>query len=493
MSPENPQDTPRRGTLLEAENGPAIEYDETGLVLHLADKVVEDLARRLGGKVSGAAAETVAETGDDAPVAVARGAQPDPGVLDDIDAWDLQENGNWYRFMARLPGAEGSRHYLRPRDGGGIIAEAGGAVQGLFGIGGGRHVTTWPSPPRFRHHVVMAKAPSEGEPERRVENLRETSGESALGDALIARRHDAYRALPLIVTGQDLLPPGPGEVPDEVLEGLSDRLTRFQALATSLGKSARLLALRVAPGPDQAAGSISDFHRAALAQLDAISAKVPVADLGKIRFLTVTDSGAWWQHEAEANRPALEGQYHLILRPGAHHLIVAAPGYMFAQDDLGQPTQAAALNRAEMEAYALEADLARESWTCPLLYLAERDGDVIRATFKSDGGLVLDPADPFGAGPAAGFALAGTEAGIASVEIASDDPGAVLIRTNGALTASAGADSLRLDYAIGGPARVQSAENFPPACGALRDHWQAPAPDGSTLHRWALPGSLELR
>ncbi|MEJ2029458.1 MAG: hypothetical protein P8X66_06190, partial [Maritimibacter sp.] len=104
-----------------------------------------------------------------------------------------------------------------------------------------------------------------------------------------------------------------------------------------------------------------------------------------------------------------------------------------------------------------------------------------------------DPTDPFGAGPAAGFALAGTEAGIASVEIASDDPGAVLIRTNGALTASAGADSLRLDYAIGGPARVQSAENFPPACGALRDHWQAPAPDGSTLHRWALPGSLELR
>ncbi len=408
MSSTDPTDTPRRGILLAAENGPAIEYDETGLVLHLADKVVEDLARRLGGKVSGAAAETAAETGEEAPVATARAAQIDLGVLGDIDAWDLQETGTWYRFMARLPGAEGNRHYLRPREGGGIIAETGGAVQGIFGLGCGRQNTTWPELPRFRHHVVMAKAPSEGEPERRVENLRETSGESALADALLARRHDNYQALPLIVAGQVQHPAGPELDADEALAALDLRLAKWRALAQDLGKPARLLALRVMLGPDQAPEDAESFHKAAIAHLDALTARIPTAELGKLRFLTVIDSGAWWQHAAEANRPALDGQHRMILRPGPHHLLVAAPGYMFAQDDLGQPTYAAALARAEMEAYALEADLAGESWTCPLLCLAEREGDVIRATFKTDGGLLIDPADPFGAGPAAGFGLGAT-------------------------------------------------------------------------------------
>ncbi len=492
MSSTDPTDTPRRGILLAAENGPAIEYDETGLVLHLADRVVEDLAQRLGAQ-GGLRATPSQEAPASEVQPNAPRARLDPALLGDLDAWDLTDEGTWYRFMARLPGAEGNRHYLRPREGGGIIAETGGAVQGIFGLGCGRQNTTWPEVPRFRHHVVMAKSPSEGEPERRVENLRETSGESALADALLARRHEDCRALPLIVAGQAQHPAGPELNADEALAALDLRLAKWRVLAQDLGKPARLLALRVMLGPDQAPEDAESFHKAAIAHLDALTARIPTAELGKLRFLTTIDSGAWWQHAAEANRPALDGQHRMILRPGPHHLLVAAPGYMFAQDDLGQPTYAAALARAEMEAYALEADLAGESWTCPLLCLAERSDDVIRATFKTDGGLMIDPADPFGAGATAGFGLGGTEAKIASVEVAPDDPAAVLIKLAGALAPSPGAEALQLDYAIGGPERARAAESFPPACGALRDHWQAPAPAGGDLHRWALPGSLEVQ
>lgn len=484
--PETEQnDRPDSGVLLEAENGPAIEYDETGLILHLADKVVADLAQRLGISGIPIAQEAAAQ-----PQASMH--RPDPAILGDIDAWELHQEGDWYRFVARLPGAEGSRHYLRPTSGGGIIAETGSAVLGIFGLGGGRQNTTWSETPRFRHHIVTAKCPSEGEPDRLVENLRETSGESALGDALLARRHEAFRALPLIVTGQELLPPGPATDIIPTLDALSDRVTRWRGLAGELGKKARLLALRVSPGHDLTAESAEQFHKAALAQLDAIAARLPENEFGQIKFLTIADCGAWWQADAEANRAALDGQHQLILRPGGHHLIVTAPSYMFAQDNLGQPTYQAALARAEMEAYALETDLARESWTCPLLCLAEREGDVIRATFKHEGGLVIDAGDPFAAGPVAGFALAGTDAEITSVKIAPDDPGAVLIRVAGDLAPKPGATTLRLDYAIGGAERQRAEQNYAAACGALRDHWQAPAPDGSRLHRWALPGSLEL-
>lgn len=456
--------------------------------------------------------------GDDPLVTGDRGATGwlDPALLGDIDAWDLHRAGDWLRFQARLPGAPGgARRYLRPVTGGGIVAETGGAVLGLFGLGGGRHATTFPGAPAFAHHVVTAPPPEPDEPDRILRNLRERSGESALADALLGARHAGFRALPLIVTGHDLIAPAPvgAAGPDllaQPLAALADRLDRLAALARALNRPARLLALRVAPGPDQAPGDADAFHRAALAQLDAIAAQLAGRNLGRTRFLTVADCGTWWQHDAAANRAAIEGMHRLILRPGVHQLIVAAPGYMFAQDDLGQPTPQAQAARAAIEAHALDADLARKDWACPLLCLAERHDGLIRATFKTLGPLRIDPADPFGAGPAAGFALAGTGAGIASVTLAPDDPGAVLIRPDGPLLPGPGATELRLDYATGGPPRARRTfggpgGGFGPACGALRDDWSAPAPDtgagpgpdpgaaGATLHRWALPASLVIR
>ncbi len=482
---------PKRGVLVEAENGPAIEYDETGLVLRLSDRVVADLARRLGAPAGSTAADSGVRA-DGAP------AQPatrlDPAALGDIDAWDVTDSGDWLRFSARLPGAEGTRRYLRHATGGGIVAETGGSVLGILGLGGGRQTTTWAGAPRFQHHVVACPSPCDGEPDRPVVTLCHRSACSELGDRLVAARHDDFRALPLIVTGHELVPPGPLPFPDTALDALDAQLDRMASLAKGLCKEARLLALRVEPGPDWVPTDADAFHRAAIALLDSLAERVAGRGFGAPRFLTVADCGAWWQHDTEANRPALEGLHRLVLRPGLHKLIVAAAGYMFAQDSLGQPTADAATERADMEAHALEADLSRQDWTCPLMCLAERDGEIIRATFKTAGPLVIDQADPFGSGPQAGFALRGTEAAIASIEVAPDDPGSVLIRPNGPLLPSRGSDTLRLDYAIGGPERDSSAETFyAPACGALRDDWQGVSRTGRVLHRWALPGSLDIR
>lgn len=480
-----------RGVLVEAENGAAIEYDETGLVLHLSDIVVTDLARRLG-RLAPAITTSAAEQPEAALVRQVE--RLDPAVLGDIDAWDVTRSGDWFTFAARLPGAEGPRRYLRHAAGGGIVAETGGPVLGILGLGGGRQATTWSGAPRFPHHVVSCPPPHEGEPDRPVVTLRHRSADSELADALIAVRHQAYRRLPLVVTGHELVAPGPLPVPDAALDALDVLLDRMSALAGAFGKDARLLALRVEPGPDNAPTDAEAFHRDWIALLDRLAERVAGRDLGALRFLTVADCGAWWQNDADANRPALEGFHRLALRPGMHQLIVAAAGYMFAQDGLGQPTPEAASERADMEAHALEAALARQDWVCPLMCLAEREGDVIRATFKTAGPLVIDHADPFGAGPGAGFALAGTEARVASVEIAPDDPGAVLIRLDGALLPAPGGHAPRLDYAIGGPMRDRTAgELHAPACGALRDDWQAVSRTGRALHRWALPGSIEIR
>ena len=42
------RDPDHNQTLISAENGPVIEADSTGLVLRLSDRVIRDIARRIG-------------------------------------------------------------------------------------------------------------------------------------------------------------------------------------------------------------------------------------------------------------------------------------------------------------------------------------------------------------------------------------------------------------------------------------------------------------
>lgn len=419
-------------------------------------------------------------------------SRPDPATLGDIDAWDLSEEGQFCSFTARLPGTGDARRYFRAISGGAIFAETSGPLRMILGIGGGRLTTSWGGPPGFPHHILSCPAPQPGEPDRIATALRSQTGESMLADALLAKRHAAWQGLPLCIAGQQLLPPGASAAErDAALAGLRGTYGRGQALARQLGRAARVLALRLDPGFDQAPQDAAQFHVLLLDLLDRIAAEFDSRTCGVLRYLLCFDCGGWWQNDAGANRPVLEGLHRLILRPGPHQVICPAPGYMFAQDLLGQPTQTAMQDRAEIEALALQTVLARKEWLCPLLCLAERSGKTIRATFRALGPLVADPADPFGAGPGLGFALAGTGARIKDVAIAPDDPAAVLIRVAGDLAPLPGANELRLDYATGAAARRQPMPHAA-ACGALRDSWSAPAPSGKTLHRWALPASLTL-
>ena len=56
-SPETPSEPqPGHGVLVRARNGDVIRYDSTGLVLRLSDRVIADIAMRLGTPGGGAAA-----------------------------------------------------------------------------------------------------------------------------------------------------------------------------------------------------------------------------------------------------------------------------------------------------------------------------------------------------------------------------------------------------------------------------------------------------
>jgi hypothetical protein len=92
---------------------------------------------------------------------------------------------------------------------------------------------------------------------------------------------------------------------------------------------------------------------------------------------------------------------------------------------------------------------------------------------------VLDANDPFRAGKTAGFRLTGTKTTIKSVEIAENDPKAVILRLS-----SRPDGDVYVSYAYGAPAGTGP---YPANAGALRDEWTA-----NGLHRWALPARLKV-
>lgn len=165
-------------TLIAAENGPVIEADDTGLVLRLSDRVIRDIARRIGLP---AAPEAAPEA---APVQPASATVQwlDAALLGDIDAWDLQREGEWLRFLAHRPGPQGARRYRRQASGGGIIAETPGPVLGLLSLGAGRRMTTFGGTPDFPHHVMACHVPDEGEPDHPVHGWRNRSADTMLAE-----------------------------------------------------------------------------------------------------------------------------------------------------------------------------------------------------------------------------------------------------------------------------------------------------------------------
>lgn len=462
-------DTPvaGHGVVVRAQNGDVIRYDPTGLVMRLSDRVIADIALRLGHQAPAAAGDIDAapETADT------------DDLLDGIDAWGILRDGDWLRFTARMPGAQGVRGFRRHVDGGAVLGDGPGAVLGILGLGGPSAALATQGAPLYPHHIVgpeddigaVGMAGIEPAPETdRLEPLRECTHEALVGEVILDWQMEKFEPLPLIVARveTDNAASAADLAKGRATRNLATAARNLKAAATRMGKHARIPAVCLDYALEHVTGDAVAYRDGMLATMACVEEALGALGFDKPLFVARFEAGP----EAEAAAP-LDGQWELAWNHGEHRLVHSAPSYMFARDRFDRPTDAARRQMAEMTAAAIAAGA---DWRCPALFLAEREtGDraTIRVTAQAEGPLVLDGDAP------AGFALIGDEAGttITGVGIADDDPQAVLVRCDGP---PEGAD-LRLAYAVGVP-------------GGLRDDWRMDSRTGATLHRWALPARLPV-
>lgn len=478
------------GVIVRAANGDVIRYDPSGLVMRLSDKVIADIAQRLG---AGVAAPGVAEAAA-APASATQTADPQE-LLEGIDAWDLRIEGEWLIFTARLAGRQGVRAFRRHRDGGDIIADAPGPLLGILGIGGPRAALATDAKSQFPHHVVAPAddigAVGHAGVERagttnRLECLREMTHEALVAETLLSWQMDKFEPMPLFVTrvetdssasSADL---GQGQAFDNLIVCASN----LALAAANLGKKPRILAICLDFALEDRSGSALAYRDGMLALMTRAEAGLGTQGFQKPLFAARFECGSSEITTAEA----IEGQWELAWNHGDHRLIFSAPGYMFEHDEFDRPTDAARRQMAEMTAAATSIG---DDWRCPVLHLAEREagdeGRTIRIVAQAMGDLVIDGDDPLGAGGTAGFRLLGATNGavVKSARIAPDDSKAILLRCD----KRPEGDALRVAYAYGADPRPGV---YPANCGAVRDDWHLQSATDRRLHRWALPAVLPV-
>jgi hypothetical protein len=450
------------GVVVRAANGDVIRYDPSGLVMRLSDRVIADIALRIG-QTAGAApapADAPADAGD---------------LLDGIDAWGVSRDGDWLRFTARLPGAQGVRGFRRHIEGGATLGDAPGALLGILGLGGPRAALATQGAPAFPHHIVapaddigaVGMAGIEAAPETdRLDLLREATHEALVGETLLFWQMEKFDPLPLIVARVET--DGSASATDlakgRAVENLIVAANNLKSAAARMGKRAKILGICLDYALEHVHGDATAYRDGMLAAMRAIEGGLGALGFDRPLFVARFEAGL----DPTSAQAVLQGQWELAWNHGDHRLIFSAPSYPFARDAYDRPTEDARRQMAEMTAAALSAG---EGWRGPSLFLAEWEpgaAPVIRVTAQAEGSLVLD------GGGAAGFAVTGGD-GIAveAVTLAPDDPQALLVRVTGR------AEGLNLSYGAGRP-------------GALRDTWALESRRGITLHRWALPAILPV-
>lgn len=476
-------DKPKRGVLLQVQNGDVIGFDETGLRLNLADSVIADIRARLGQG------------------AIAPAPHIDPSVLGDIHAWDVKEVGEWYLFQADLPGAQGVGPFRRaviaqndsaPH----IIAQPSAALYGVLALGGTRRATTCDTSVRFPYHVLstaddMGAAGSAGTlgvaENAALEHVPEQTRDTLIADEIVARRKEAHRALPVIyVRGEtDSASSVSGLATGVAMRNFKQSVANFCATAHTLGVPPKVLAVSLDFTLEAVEDDPDSWHRGMYGLMETITDLFADHGLRQPLFVAQFEAGT----QAVSDLPVLRAQWDMAWNKGGHDFVYSAPGYMFALDDFGRPTDLARQHMAQMDACAIEARNGDADWSCPLLLLAEREADpsVIRCTAQSMNRLVIDDLDPLNAGPCRGFALEGCENGaqIISVMIDPVAENDLLITCDKPPLGAA----LHLTYALG---HAPSGDGMPANRGALRDDWTFVARDGARLHRWALPAALPV-
>ncbi|WP_439140568.1 hypothetical protein, partial [Roseicyclus sp.] len=446
------------GVVVRAQNGDVIRYDPTGLVMRLSDRVIADIALRLGQRVTDAGPEVRQTAHPTAP--------PSDDLLDGIDAWGVSQDGDWLRFTARMPGAQGVRGFRRHIEGGAILGDGPGAVLGILGLGGPRAALASPGAPDFPHHIVSAAddigavgmAGIEAAPETdRLDPLREATHEALVAETILQWQVEKFAPLPLIFARAETDPSASaaGLARGRAVANLLIAAGNLKAAAALMGKRAKILAICLDYALEHLGDDPTAYRDGMLSVMARLSDGLGALGFDQPLFVARFEAGL----DQDSAAAVIKGQWEVSWNHGDHRLIHSAPSYSFARDAYDRPTEDARRQMAEMTAHAIAMG---EDWRCPTLYLAEwepGEAPVIRVTAQSDGPLVLAE------GLAHGFSLIGAEVPqIDRVSVAPDDPQAVLLH----LTARA--EGLQLAYGAG-------------SFGALRDDWAMPSRTGAMLHR----------
>lgn len=443
--------------ILRARNGDVIAFDETGLILRLSDQVIGDIAGRIGAEI---------------PV--------DADVLGGLDAWNVRRRGEWYIFDAKVPEFDHTRAFRRRVSGGDVIAEAPGPVQAVLMLGGPRVSQGYDVPVAYPGHVVapaddLGGAGGMGTVDTRpppgFQRMYEATQASALGDAIIARRRAAGRSLPLILAraesdvsaGIDTFSGG------AALGALVGTVASLVETAETMGKTAQVAAVVLDYGEED----VTSPPEQVIAGLRRI-----IAELRDVCHRFGMTEPAIILRADGAER--LAEQWALAAFPPDRRVCVPGPCYALETDRFGRLTHHGVRQQAALDALAVETIAMGKRWTCPVPVLAEFGSHpgTINVVFEASEPLVIDPTDPFSAGPGAGFDVM-SDTGpqeIKTVSIAGDDPKTVKLTL--------------ADPKPVGPLYLSYAHHRP---GSVRDSWEgAFAPDGDPLHRWALPARLAV-
>jgi hypothetical protein len=277
------QDESGRGIVLRSRNGTVIAYDQSGLVMRLSDKVIADIAMRLGDRPQAvAAALPVGETNAAAAI-----TEADLDLVAGLDAWDLRREGDWLSFMAYVSGEQGTRRFRRHTGGGGVIADAPGPFYGLFTLGGARAGLAEQRQNAFPYHVMSADddigAVGQGGEGAVVETahlagLREQTHEALVAEALLRWQMAKKGTLPLFVVRCENDSSSSAErlVDGPALDNLMTGIANFVRAGAQLGKRPEIMTIGL------------DFT---LEDVVLCGWKPP--DRSRIMPLLLKDSGSW--------------------------------------------------------------------------------------------------------------------------------------------------------------------------------------------------------